>query len=194
MLVVTPSLPVHSTRELIAYARAHPGELSYGTASTASLVGAETINRMAGIGMVQIGYKSSPQAMLDLVAGRFQVMVADFATAMPHVRAGKIRVLGVTTARRSALLPAVPPIADTLEGYDLTSWNGIFTPAGVPPDIVARLAREILAVLARPQTKQQLAAIGFEVDPLEPRRFAGYVHEQIDYWGKLVRAADIQPE
>ncbi len=91
-----------------------------------------------------------PQAILDLAAGRLQVMVADFATAMPQVKAGKLKVLAVTTAKRSSLLPDVPPIADTLKGFDLTSWNGLFAPAGTPQPIVARLASETLAILARP--------------------------------------------
>ena len=194
MLVVNPDLPVGNTRELIAYAVAHPGELSYGTASTASLVGAETINAMAHTDLVGVGYKASPQAILDLVAGRLQVMVADFATAMPQVRSGKLRVLAVTTAKRSALLPGVPPIAETLKGFDMTSWNGLFAPAGTPQPIVARLAQETLASLAQPDVKDRLAAIGFEVDPLEPAAFDRYVREQLDTWGKLIRAAKIQPE
>ena len=194
MLVVTPKLPVANTGELIDHAKAHPGTLAYGTASTASLVGAETINHFAGIDMLQVGYKASPQALLDLTAGRFQVMVADFATAMPHVRTGKLRVLAVTTARRSALLPDVPPIADSLPGFDLTSWNGLFAPAGTPAQIVAKVERETLAALAQPALRDKLAAIGFEVDPMDAKRFEAYVREQITYWGKLVHAANIQPE
>ena len=194
MLVVNPDLPVANTSELIAYAMAHPGQLSYGTASTASLVGAETINAMAHTELVGIGYKASPQAILDLVAGRLQVMVADFATAMPQVRSGKLRVLAVTTAKRSALLPGVPPIAETLKGFDMTSWNGLFAPAGTPKPIVARLAQETIASLAQSDVKDRLAALGFEVDPLEPVAFGRYVREQLDTWGKLIRAAKIQPE
>lgn len=194
MLVVTPALPVASTRELIAHAKAHPGTLAYGTASTTSLVGAETINRLAGIDMLQVGYKASPQALLDLTAGRFQVMVADFATAMPHVKAGNLRVLAVTTAKRSALLPDVPAIADSLPGFDLTSWNGVFAPTGTPAQIVARVERETLAALAQPALRNKLATIGFEVDPMDAKRFGAYVREQIEYWGKLVHAANIQPE
>ena len=194
MLVVNPDLPVGNTRELIAYAFAHPGQLSYGTASTASLVGAETINAMAHTELVGVGYKASPQAILDLVAGRLQVMVADFATAMPQVKAGKLRVLAVTTAKRSALLPGVPPIAETLKGFDMTSWNGLFAPAGTPQPIVARLAQETLASLAQSDVKDRLAALGFEVDPLDTVAFGRYVREQLDTWGKLIRAAKIQPE
>jgi tripartite-type tricarboxylate transporter receptor subunit TctC len=194
MLVVNPELPVGSARELIAYALAHKGELSYGTASTASLVGAEIINAMAHTDMVGVSYKSSPQAILDLVAGRLQLMVADFATAMPQVRAGKLKVLGVTTAGASALLPGVPPVADTLKGYDMTSWNGLFVPAATPREIVAKLEKETLAALARSEVKDRLGAIGFDVDPMNAGAFRRYVREQLDTWGKLIRAARIQPE
>jgi len=194
MLVVNPELPANKTAQFVAYAKAHPGELSYGTASTASLVGAETINHLAGLDLVRVGYSSSPQAILDLVAGRLQVMVADFTTAMPHVKAGKLRVLAVTTAKHTSLLPEVPPIAETLAGFDLTSWNGIFAPAGTPKDILARLEHEILDILSRAEIRKKFAAIGFEIDPMNTREFNRYVREQIAYWGKLVRDAGIPPE
>ena len=194
MLVVNPGLRVRDAKELIAYAVAHPGELSYGTASTASLVGAETINAMAHTDMVGVSYKASPQAILDLVAGRLQLMVADFATAMPQVKTGKLRVLGVTTARPSALLPGVPSLAETLKGYDMTSWNGLFVPAGTPREILAKLEKETLSALAQPDVKDRLAAIGFEVDPMATAAFKVYVREQLETWGKLIRAAKIQPE
>ncbi|HEV8646928.1 MAG TPA: tripartite tricarboxylate transporter substrate binding protein [Burkholderiales bacterium] len=194
MLVVNPELPVNSTAEFIAYAKARPGRLSYGTASTASLVGAETINHLAGLDLVRVGYSSSPQAILDLVAGRLQVMVADFTTAMPHVKAGKLRVLAVTTAKHTTLLPEVPPIADTLAGFDLTSWNGIFAPAGTPKEVIARLERETLDILSRAEIRKRFAMIGFEIDPMNTSEFGRYVREQIAYWGKLVREAGIPPE
>jgi tripartite-type tricarboxylate transporter receptor subunit TctC len=194
VLVAHQSLPVATTAELVAYSKAHPGELTYGTASTTALVGAERINRLAGTDLVRVSYKSSPQAMLDLVAGRLSVMVADFATAMPQIRAHKVKVLGVTTARRSALLPDVPPLDEALPGFDVTSWNGIFAPAGTDPGIVARLSRETMEALEEPAVRKRLAQIGFEVDPLGPEAFDRYVREQLAYWGKLVRDAGIQPE
>jgi tripartite-type tricarboxylate transporter receptor subunit TctC len=194
MLVVHPGLPVNNAKELIAYAVAHRGELSYGTASTAALIGAETINTMGHTDMVGVSYKASPQAILDLVAGRVQVMVADFATAMPQVRAGKLKVLAVTTAQRSALLPDVPPIADTLKGFDMTSWNGLFAPADTPQPILARLERETLASLAQADVKERFASLGFEVAPQDSAAFRRFVREQLDAWGKLIRAAKIQPE
>lgn len=194
MLVVNPDVPAKTTAEFFAYAKANPGKLSYGTASTASMIGAETLNVMAGLSLEKVGYKASPQAILDLVAGRLQVMVSDFTTAMPHVRLGKLRVLAVTTANRSALLPDVPSIAEALPGFDMTSWNGIFAPAHTPPEILARLERESLVVLANKDTRARFAAIGFEIAPLGAAQLDRYVKGEMAHWGKLVRAANIQPE
>jgi tripartite-type tricarboxylate transporter receptor subunit TctC len=194
MLVVHPSLPVNDTAGFVAYARARPGELFYGTASTASLIGAETINVLAATDLVRVYYSSSQQAMGDLVAGRLQIMVADFTTAMPQVKAGRIKVLAVTPAKRSALVPDAPPIGDALEGFEMTSWNGIFVPAGTPKPVIERIARAMLELLAKPEVQRSLAVAGFEVDPMETGAFARYVREQLEYWGKLVRAAGIPPE
>lgn len=194
MLVVNPTLPVRSTAELIAHARANRGALTYASASSTSLVAAESLNVQAGIAMTGVMYKASPQAMLDVVSGEVPVMVADFATAMPHVTAGRVRVLGVTTARRSTLVAGAPPIADTVKGFDVTSWNGVFVPAGTPRSIVDRLARETLSALASKDVVDKLATIGFEVDPQGPEDFSRYLRTQLDYWGRLIREAGIKPE
>ncbi|HZP89106.1 MAG TPA: tripartite tricarboxylate transporter substrate binding protein [Burkholderiales bacterium] len=194
MVVVPPGMPAKSMGELITYARANPGSLSYAHPSSASLVAMETIKRLAKIDMVGVQYKASPQAMIDLIAGRVQVMAADFATAVPQVRAGKLRVLAVTGAKRSALLPDVPPVADTLPGFDIVSWNGLFLPAGTPPAIVDRLARASLDILSQAENKAKLAALGYEVDPQPPEAFGRYVRDQILVWGKLIQAAGIPKE
>jgi len=192
MLVVTPSLPVKTTAELLALARKQPDALSYAQASSTSLVAMETIKHLGKVSVTGVQYKASPQALVDLMAGRVQVMVADFATAMPQVRAGKLRVLGVTTAQPSKLLPGVPPIADVLPGFDTTSWNGVFAPAKTPAAVVSRLEREILAALARPEVEKRLEDIGFEVDPQGSAAFGRYVNEQIEHWGRMIRAAGIE--
>jgi tripartite-type tricarboxylate transporter receptor subunit TctC len=192
MLVVTPSLPVKTTAELLALARKQPDALSYAHASSTSLVAMETIKRLGKVSMAGVQYKASPQALVDLMAGRVQVMVADFVTAMPQARAGKLRVLGVTTAQPSKLLPGVPPIADALPGFDTTSWNGVFAPAKTPAAVVSRLEREILAALARPAVEKRLEDIGFEVDALGSAAFGRYVGEQIEHWGRMIRAAGIE--
>lgn len=148
----------------------------------------------AKAGLVGVPYKSSQQAILDLVAGRIQVMIADFATAMPHVKAGKLKVLAVTPAGGSALVPGAPPLASALPELNVTSWNGLFVPAGTPRDIVARLEKETLALIAQPEIARKLATIGYEVDPMDRAQFAVFVPEQMARWGTLIRAANIPME
>jgi len=194
MLVITPSLPVNNAAQLVEYARKHPDELSYGTTNSTSLVVMETLKRLAKLSIVGVQYKSSPEAIVDLSAGRLQVMVSDFSTATPQVKAGKVRALAVTSAKRSPLLPDLPPLADTVPGIDLTGWSGWYLPAKTPKPIVERLARETLAILERPEIRQRLAEVGFQVDPLGPEAFARYMRAQLEYWGQLVRAAGIEPQ
>jgi tripartite-type tricarboxylate transporter receptor subunit TctC len=121
-------------------------------------------------------------------------MVADLTIAMPQVKAGKLRVLGVTTAKRTALLPSAPPIADAVPGVDLAGWFGVFVPAGTPQEIVERLSKELLDALSKADIRKRLADVGVEVDPLGPEAFGRFVREQIERWGRLIRAAGIQPE
>jgi tripartite-type tricarboxylate transporter receptor subunit TctC len=194
LLVVTPSLPANSTAELVAYARAHPEALAYGTPNSTSLVVTETIKHLAQVSIERVQYKASPEAVLDLTAGRLQVMVADLTIAMPQVKAGKLRVLGVTTAKRTALLPSAPPIADAVPGVDLAGWFGVFVPAGTPQEIVERLSKELLDALSKADIRKRLAGVGVEADPLGPEAFGRFVREQIERWGRLIRAAGIQPE
>jgi tripartite-type tricarboxylate transporter receptor subunit TctC len=194
VLVVTPGLPVNTTAQLVAYAKANPDELMYGTPNSTSLVVMETIAQKAQASIGRVQYKSSPEAVMDLTAGRLQVMVSDFNTAAPQVKAGKLRALGVTMARRSPLLPSVPPIAETLPGIDVAGWSGIFAPARTPKEIVQRISKEVIEIVSQPAMRAKLATVGVEVDPLPPEAFGKFVREQIDLWGKLIKAAGIEPE
>jgi tripartite-type tricarboxylate transporter receptor subunit TctC len=194
VLVVTPGLPVTTTAQFIAYAKANPDKLMYGTPNSTSLVVMETINRKAQVSIGRVQYKSSPEAVVDLVAGRLQVMVSDLNTAVPQVKAGKLRALGVTMARGSPLLPGVPPIAEALPGIDVAGWSGIFAPAGTPKDIVQRLSRELVDIVSQPDMRAKLGSTGIEVDPLPADAFARFVRDQLNVWGNLIRAAGIEPE
>jgi tripartite-type tricarboxylate transporter receptor subunit TctC len=194
-LVVHPSVPARTLKELIDHAKAHPGKLSYATPNSTSLVASETIKRIAGIDMVGIPYKSSPQAMTDLIGGQVQVYVVDFGSGMSMLKTDNIRTLGVTTAGSSKILPNVPPIGKTVIGFDLTSWNGIFGPAGLPKPVVDRLNTELQAVLAEKEVQDKLALIGFEVWPSKtPEEFTKYVADQLTQWTTLIRQAGIKPE
>ncbi|HYF21048.1 MAG TPA: tripartite tricarboxylate transporter substrate binding protein [Ramlibacter sp.] len=194
-LVVSTALPVRSMRELIAHAKANPGKLSYATPNSTSLVATETIKRIAGLDIVGVPYKASPQAMTDVVAGQVQVYVADFGSGLGMMKSDKVRTLGVTTAKPSPLLPGVPPIGEAVPGFDLTSWNGIFGPAGLPAPVVDRLNRELQVVLADAEVKDKLAVLGFQVWPsATPAEFARYVDDQLKLWTTLIRQAGIKPE
>ena len=194
MLLVNPAVPASTLAELVAYAKAHPGKLAYGTPNSTTLVGMETLKRMAGIDILSVPYKSSPQAMGDLAAGQLQVIIADFATAMPHVRSGRARLLAVTMPRRSSLLPDVPAIDETLKGFDISAWNAIFAPRGTPREAMASFADAVQAVLASPEVRERLTGIGFDVSPLGGDAFGDYARSQITAWGALIREAGVQPE
>jgi tripartite-type tricarboxylate transporter receptor subunit TctC len=194
-LVVHPSLQAKTMPELLDYARANPGKLSYATPNSTSQVAMESIKHIAKLDIVAIPYKSSPQAMTDLVGGQVQVYVTDLGSGMAMLKTDKVRTLGMTTARPSPLFPGVPPIGDSVKGFDLTSWNGIFGPAGMPPAVVQRLNTELLAVLAEKDTQDRLAQLGFLVWPSKtPEEFAQYVAQQLAHWGTLIKQAGIQPE
>ncbi|MDD2544647.1 MAG: tripartite tricarboxylate transporter substrate binding protein [Burkholderiaceae bacterium] len=194
-LAVHPSVPARTLPEFIDYARAHPGKLSYATPNSTSLVASETLKRIARIDLLGVPYKSSPQAMTDLVGGQVQMYVVDLGSGMAMLKSDKVRTLGITTAEPSRLLPGVPPIARTVQGFDLTSWNGIFGPAGLPPAVVERLNTELQAVLADKDLQDKLAPLGFQVWPSKtPEEFAKYVAEQLSHWGTLIKQAGIQAE
>ncbi len=194
MLVVGQGAPARTAREWLEQARARPGEITFATASSTSLVAARTAARLAGVQLTAVPYKASPQAVLDVAGGQVQCMFADFATAMPLVQSGRLRVLAVATAGRSPLLPEAPPLAETIPGFEVGSWNGVFAPAGTPREIVARLGDEVLHILATPDVRDRLAALGFEVAPLGPEALDRYVREQLQVWGRMIRDAGIAPE
>ena len=156
VLCVNNDLPVKNVQELIDYAKANPDKLSYGTPNSTSLVTTETINFLAKIGMTQIPYKSSPQAMTDLIGNQIQVYVADTGSGMAMIKAGKVRAIGLTGNRPYALLPNIPPIAKTIPGVDLVSWNGIFGPANLPKPIVDKLNAVLMESLKDSEVQTKL--------------------------------------
>ncbi|MEO8752040.1 MAG: tripartite tricarboxylate transporter substrate-binding protein [Casimicrobiaceae bacterium] len=194
MLIVNPGVPATTAAELVAYAKKNPGKLSYGTPNTATLVAMETFKRGAGVDIVSVPYKSSPQAVADLVGNHVQVAIVDFAVAMPQVKAGRARVLTVTMLKRSSLLPDVPPLADTLPNFDVSAWTGLFLPGKTPPALALKLYDAMRATLATPEVRDKLISIGFDVQPLGPDEFGAYVRNEIKMWNVLVKDAGIQPE
>ncbi|WP_298233076.1 tripartite tricarboxylate transporter substrate binding protein [uncultured Azohydromonas sp.] len=194
-VVVKPQLPVKSLPELIAYAKAHPGKLSYATPNSTSLVASETIKRLAGIDVVGIPYKSSPQALTELIGGNVDMYVVDLGSGAAMIKAGKVRTLATTTVKAVSTLPGIPPVSQTLKGFDVTSWNGILGPAGLPRPVVDRINAEVLAVLSDKGVQEQLSQLGFEVWPSKsPEEFGKYVTDQLAHWTSMIKQAGIQAE
>jgi tripartite-type tricarboxylate transporter receptor subunit TctC len=194
-LVVNNDLPVKNLKEFMAYARANPGKISYATPNSTSLLASETMRVSGKLDIVGIPYKASPQALTDTISGQVQMYVVDFGSGLTNIKANKVRALAVTPARKSRLLPDVPPIASEIPGFDLTSWNGIFGPAGLPQEVVDRIATEVQAVLADKEVQDKLALTGFEVNPSRsPAEFQKYVADQLASWTRMIKAAGIKPE
>jgi tripartite-type tricarboxylate transporter receptor subunit TctC len=194
-LVVNNDLPAKNLKEFIAYARAHPGKISYATPNSTSLVASETLRVSGKLDIVGIPYKASPQALSDTISGQVQMYVVDFGSGLTNMKANKVRTLAVTPARKSRILPDVPPIASEIPGFDLTSWNGIFGPAGLPKEVVERFNTEVQAVLADKEVQDKLALTGFEVNPSKsPAEFQRYVAAQLASWAKMIKAAGIKAE
>ena len=197
ILVVHPSLPVKSVTELVAFARAHPGELNYaGTGlGAAANLSAELFKSMTGTQMVGVSYKSAAPALTDLIAGQTQLMFATSLSVMPHIRSSRLRALGVTTAKRTVALPELPTIAEAgVPGFEATTWHGVFVPAGTPAAIVDKLNTEINRLLQLPDVLERLAALGAEVVGGTPREFADHIQREIPKWAKVIRETGAKPE
>lgn len=198
ILVVNPSVPARTVPELIELARARPGYLNFGSGSTGSTghLAGELFNTMAGVKMVHIPYKGGAPAMADLLAGQVQLMFDNLANALPHVKAGKLRALAVTTLARSPAVPDLPTIAESgLPGFDLTTWFGIMVPAGTPPDIVTRLNTEIVRALNAKDMRERLEKMGAEV-PADntPEHFAAFIRSEAAKYAKVVRQSGAKVE
>jgi tripartite-type tricarboxylate transporter receptor subunit TctC len=194
-LVVNVNDPAKTLREWIEQVKRNPGKTSYATPNSTSLVTSETIKRIAGLEMTSVPYKSSPQAMTDLIGGSVQMYVTDLGSGMGMIKSGQVRVLGVTTQEPVSTLPQIPPIAREVPGFDLTSWNGVFGPAGMPKAVVDQLSTELQSALADPEVKESLKKLGFETWPSKtPEEFAKYVSDQLNHWGTLIQQAGIKPE
>jgi tripartite-type tricarboxylate transporter receptor subunit TctC len=196
VMVVNPSLPVGDVREFIAYAKARPGKINMASAGNGTMphVAGELFKVMTGVDLVRVSYRGGGPALLDLMAGQVQVMFEPTLATLPHIRANELRALAVTSATRSAVLPDVPVLADTVPGYEATAWYGIGAPRNTPAEIVERLNREINAGLAEGRIKGRLADLGGEPMPTTPAEFGKLVADETEKWGKVIRAANIRLE
>jgi tripartite-type tricarboxylate transporter receptor subunit TctC len=194
MLVINPEIPANSVAELIALAKKEPGKYSYASGSSSAIVSGATFARLAGIDLLHVPYKSSPPALTDLMAGRTSMMFIDVLTGLPHVKAGALRALAVTTKQKSALLPELPTMDATVKGFDITSWQGYLGPANTPKDMVVKLNAEIRKIVERPEVKAQLAERGMEAFAQTPEEFETFLKEQLVLWEKLITDAGIEKQ
>jgi tripartite-type tricarboxylate transporter receptor subunit TctC len=192
VLVVNPSLPVHSVKELIAYAKANPGKLSFGSGSIGSAghLAGELFKVDAGVDMVHVPYKGAAPAMQGLLAGDTQLMFDNLASAMSQVKGGKLRALAVTTAERSKLVPELPTMAEAgVPGFDISTWYGLLAPAGTPPDVIAKWNADVTKILSAPEMRERLAAQGAEAAPDSPADFAKFIASELVKYAKIVKAS-----
>lgn len=188
ILVVHPSLPVKSVPELIAYAKARPGALNFGSSGAGGTIhlSGELFKSMAGVNLTHVAYKGSAPAVTDLLGGQTQIMFD--SSVVPHIKSGKLRALGVTSAKRSSALPDVPTIAEAgLPGYEATAWFGILAPAGTPEPVIARLNNELNAVLRDPAVSTWMASQGFEAGGGSPADFAAHIKKETVKWARVVK-------
>jgi len=197
VLVLHPSVPAKSVKELIALAKSRPGRLNFASAGTGTAphLSGELFNAMAGVRMVHIPYKGSPPAVTDLLAGEVALMFSPSSTVLPHVKTGRLRALAVTTAARLPSLPELPTVAESgLKGYETITWFGFVAPARTPPPVVTRLNAEIVKVLALPEVRNLFASQGIETLGGTPDHFASYIRDEIAKWAKVIRLSGAKAE
>jgi len=192
MLVAHPTLPVKNVKELIALAKARAGDLNYassGSGTPAHLAG-ELFKSMAGINIVHVPYKGSPPALTSVLSGETSMLFSPVTIAIPHTKSGKLRALGVTTAKRSKLVPELPTIGESgLPGYEVTQWYGMQVPAGTPKDVIAKINGEVGKILAMPDIVEKLVLFGAEPAPSTPEFMTAYVKSEAEKWAKVVKAS-----
>ena len=192
VIVANPQLPAKNVAELIALAKAKPGELNFASSGNgqSTHLSAELFAAMAGVKMNHIPYKGSAPALTDTMGGQTQLMFDTMLSAMPHVKAGKLKALAVTSATRSPVAPDLPTVAESgLPGYEAIAWNGLLAPAGTPPEVLARLSAELKKVLAAPDVKDKFEAQGFAASWNSPEDFGRFMSAEVDKWAKVVKTS-----
>ena len=197
ILVVHPSLPVKSVKELVALARSRPGQLSFASTGNGSTphLSMEMFKTQAGIDLVHISYKGTPQAVIDIMSGQVQVMFANTLSVLPLIRNGRLRALGISGAKRSAAAPEIVTIAEAgIKGFEASTWFGVFAPTGTPPAIVQRLSAAIVRIVQQPDMKERLHAQGADPIGMPAEEFRAYVKAELAKWSKVVQASGAKVE
>ncbi len=196
LMVVHPALPARTVKEVIALARRRPGELLFPSAGngTSSHLGGELFKRAAAIDIQHVPYKGSMQGMVDLISGRMQLMVNPLPEMIPFVESGKLRAIAVTGLKRSAVMPNLPTVDETLPGFEVTTWNGLMAPAATPKEIIARLNAEIVKVLRATATLKRMNELGLDTIASTQQQFADHLRRETDKWAEVVKAAGARIE
>ena len=196
VIVVNPKLGINSLNELVAYAKANPGKLSFGYGNSIGQVVGASFAKRTGIEVITAPYKSTPQAIADVLGGQISYTVADMASGQAHIKSGALKALAVSSVKRSSLMPELPAMAETpgLEGFDLIAWVAMLGPAGMPKDMVDKLSAAARKALAKPEVKEKIAGFAAEAAPGTPEELATFIKEQLTSWGNSVKEAGIQPE
>jgi len=196
LMVAHPALPARTVKELIALAKRRPGELSFPSAGngSSSHLGGELFKSVAGIDIQHVPYKGSMQGMVDLISGRMQLMINPLPEMIPFVESGKLRGIAVAGLKRSAVMPDLPTIAETLPGFEVTTWNGLMAPAATPKEIVARLNAEVVKLLKAPATMKRMTELGLDTIASTPEQFADHLRRETDKWAKVVKASGARIE
>lgn len=195
LLMVHPSIPATNTAELIAYLKANPNKESFASSGvgTSTHLASEMFKQMAGVQMEHVPYRSSNEVMRDLVAGHIKVTFDNFTAGWPQAQAGAVRAIAVSSKERAAQAPNVPAVAETLPGFEATSWHGFFAPARLPKDITDKLVAEVRAIIQEPDVAERIRAVGAVPRGISPEEFSAFMRAEIEKWGPVVAKANIQP-
>jgi tripartite-type tricarboxylate transporter receptor subunit TctC len=196
LLVVNSTIPVKNVTELIAYVKARPGQVSYGSGGmgTTSHLAGELFKSLAKVDMTHIPYKGNAPAITDLIGGQTQVMFATMPTVLPYVKTDKLKALAVIGSSRASSLPDVPTVAETLPGFDVSNWIGIFAPAGTPKPIISKLNTEIIKIMQQPAVQKRLETEGAKFKPMTPEAFGAFQKNEALKWAKTIKDSGIKPE
>jgi len=194
MLVVDSKLPIHSVKELVDYAKVHPGKLSFASGNTAGIVGGYTLAKWGEISMLHVPYKTTGPALADIIAGRVSMMFADFTSVMPHVEAGTVRPLAISRIHRSSLYPNLPTMDEAgIKGFNLDAWAGVVAPAGTPPAVVTKLNGALRNIIDSSDVQAKFKNVGFEGFSSTPEQLGAFMKDQLGVWERMVKDADIKP-
>ncbi|MBL8522819.1 MAG: tripartite tricarboxylate transporter substrate binding protein [Betaproteobacteria bacterium] len=194
VLVVNNDVPAKNLNELVELAKKQPGKLSYASGSSGSIISGAALASGTKTDMLHVPYKSIPPGLTDVMGGQVSMIFADLVTGLPQIKANKVRALAVTSADASPLLPGVPPMGNTVKGFELVAWFALFAPANTPADIVKKLNAEVVKALAKPEMRERLAASGLTVQTSTAEELASFQKSEIAKWAKMVKEAGIQPE